>query len=161
MNLKKSILAIIGLGYVGLPLAVEFGKKRSVIGFQIKADSIVDHPFSLYVASKKSNELIVHTYSHLYGLPTTGLRFFTAYGPWGRPDMAQNSPSPFWRASPFRFSITGSIGEISPTSATSSKASFESSTVLPPATPSGTAPSPRPLLAKPPGVFTTSATTVR
>jgi UDP-glucuronate 4-epimerase len=48
----------------------------------------VDHPVSLYAASKKANELIAHTYSHLYGLPATGLRFFTVYGPWGRPDMA-------------------------------------------------------------------------
>ena len=48
----------------------------------------VDHPVSLYAASKKSNELMAHTYSHLYNLPTTGLRFFTVYGPWGRPDMA-------------------------------------------------------------------------
>lgn len=48
----------------------------------------VDHPLSLYAATKKSNELFAHTYSHLYGLPTTGLRFFTVYGPWGRPDMA-------------------------------------------------------------------------
>jgi len=48
----------------------------------------VDHPLSLYAASKKSNELMAHTYSQLYGLPTTGLRFFTVYGPWGRPDMA-------------------------------------------------------------------------
>lgn len=48
----------------------------------------VDHPVSLYAASKKSNELMAHAYSHLYGLPTTGLRFFTVYGPWGRPDMA-------------------------------------------------------------------------
>ena len=48
----------------------------------------VDHPISLYAASKKSNELMAHTYSHLYGIPTTGLRFFTVYGPWGRPDMA-------------------------------------------------------------------------
>ena len=48
----------------------------------------VDHPLSLYAASKKSNELMAHTYSHLYGLATTGLRFFTVYGPWGRPDMA-------------------------------------------------------------------------
>jgi len=48
----------------------------------------VDHPLSLYAASKKSNELMAHTYSHLYELPTTGLRFFTVYGPWGRPDMA-------------------------------------------------------------------------
>ncbi|MDA7723355.1 NAD-dependent epimerase [Pseudomonadales bacterium] len=48
----------------------------------------VDHPLSLYAASKKTNELMAHTYSHLYDLPTTGLRFFTVYGPWGRPDMA-------------------------------------------------------------------------
>lgn len=48
----------------------------------------VDHPLSLYAASKKANELMAHTYSHLYHLPTTGLRFFTVYGPWGRPDMA-------------------------------------------------------------------------
>ena len=48
----------------------------------------VDHPVSLYAASKKANELMAHSYSHLYGLPTTGLRFFTVYGPWGRPDMA-------------------------------------------------------------------------
>jgi UDP-glucuronate 4-epimerase len=51
-------------------------------------DDNVDYPVSLYAATKKSNELIAHSYSHLYGLPTTGLRFFTVYGPWGRPDMA-------------------------------------------------------------------------
>jgi UDP-glucuronate 4-epimerase len=50
--------------------------------------STVDHPVSLYAASKKANELMAHTYSHLFGIPTTGLRFFTVYGPWGRPDMA-------------------------------------------------------------------------
>ena len=48
----------------------------------------VDHPISLYAATKKANELFAHSYSHLYNLPTTGLRFFTVYGPWGRPDMA-------------------------------------------------------------------------
>ena len=52
-----------------------------------EADS-VDHPVSLYAATKKANELMAHTYSHLYAIPTTGLRFFTVYGPWGRPDMA-------------------------------------------------------------------------
>ena len=51
-------------------------------------DQSVDHPVSLYAATKKANELIAHSYSHLYRLPTTGLRFFTVYGPWGRPDMA-------------------------------------------------------------------------
>lgn len=55
----------------------------------------VDHPVSLYAATKKSNELMAHVYSHLFGLPTTGLRFFTVYGPWGRPDM---SPFLFTRA---------------------------------------------------------------
>jgi UDP-glucuronate 4-epimerase len=48
----------------------------------------VDHPVSLYAATKRANELMAHTYSHLFGLPTTGLRFFTVYGPWGRPDMS-------------------------------------------------------------------------
>ena len=48
----------------------------------------IDHPISLYAATKKANELMAHTYSHLYGVPATGLRFFTVYGPWGRPDMA-------------------------------------------------------------------------
>jgi UDP-glucuronate 4-epimerase len=51
----------------------------------------VDHPISLYADTKKANELMAHTYSHLYNLPTTGLRFFTVYGPWGRPDMAYYS----------------------------------------------------------------------
>ena len=51
-------------------------------------DDNVDHPISLYAATKKSNELMAHTYSHLFKIPTTGLRFFTVYGPWGRPDMA-------------------------------------------------------------------------
>ncbi len=51
-------------------------------------DDAIDHPLSLYAATKKANELMAHTYSHLYDLPTTGLRFFTVYGPWGRPDMA-------------------------------------------------------------------------
>ena len=48
----------------------------------------VDHPVSLYAATKKSNELMAHAYSHLFDIPSTGLRFFTVYGPWGRPDMA-------------------------------------------------------------------------
>jgi len=54
----------------------------------LSVEDNVDHPISLYAATKKSDELMAHTYSHLYGLPTTGLRFFTVYGPWGRPDMA-------------------------------------------------------------------------
>lgn len=69
-----------------------YASSSSVYGLNSKtpfatSDS-VDHPVSLYAATKKANELIAHTYSHLYDLPTTGLRFFTVYGPWGRPDMA-------------------------------------------------------------------------
>ncbi len=59
---------------------------NSVMPFSVRHN--VDHPVSLYAATKKSNELMAHTYSHLYGIPSTGLRFFTVYGPWGRPDMA-------------------------------------------------------------------------
>ena len=69
-----------------------FASSSSVYGANTKmpfsVHDNVDHPVSLYAASKKANELMAHTYSHLYGLPTTGLRFFTVYGPWGRPDMA-------------------------------------------------------------------------
>lgn len=69
-----------------------YASSSSVYGLNEKtpfetSDS-VDHPVSLYAATKKSNELMSHSYSHLYGIPTTGLRFFTVYGPWGRPDMA-------------------------------------------------------------------------
>lgn len=69
-----------------------YASSSSVYGNQEKVpfseDDRVDHPISLYAATKKSNELMAHVYSHLYGLSTTGLRFFTVYGPWGRPDMA-------------------------------------------------------------------------
>lgn len=69
-----------------------YASSSSVYGLNEKmpfsTEDNVDHPISLYAASKKSNELMAHTYSHLFGLPTTGLRFFTVYGPWGRPDMA-------------------------------------------------------------------------
>jgi UDP-glucuronate 4-epimerase len=69
-----------------------YASSSSVYGMNAKVpfatSDAVDHPVSLYAATKKANELMAHTYSHLYGLPTTGLRFFTVYGPWGRPDMA-------------------------------------------------------------------------
>ena len=69
-----------------------YASSSSVYGMNKKipfsTDDVVDSPVSLYAATKKANELMAHTYSHLYGLPTTGLRFFTVYGPWGRPDMA-------------------------------------------------------------------------
>lgn len=69
-----------------------YASSSSVYGANTKQpfaeDEAVDHPIALYAATKKANELMAHSYSHLYNLPTTGLRFFTAYGPWGRPDMA-------------------------------------------------------------------------
>lgn len=69
-----------------------FASSSSVYGANTKVpfseQDNVDHPVSLYAATKKSNELIAHVYAHLYGIPVTGLRFFTVYGPWGRPDMA-------------------------------------------------------------------------
>lgn len=69
-----------------------YASSSSIYGTNTKVpfsiDDPVDHPISLYAASKKANELMAHTYSHLFNIPTTGLRFFTVYGPWGRPDMA-------------------------------------------------------------------------
>ena len=69
-----------------------YASSSSVYGGNAKLpfdeDDVVDHPVSLYAATKKANELMAHTYSHLFGIPTTGLRFFTVYGPWGRPDMS-------------------------------------------------------------------------
>ena len=69
-----------------------FASSSSVYGANTKlpfsVQDNVDHPVSLYAASKKANELMAHAYSHLYRIPATGLRFFTVYGPWGRPDMA-------------------------------------------------------------------------
>lgn len=69
-----------------------YGSSSSVYGLNEKipfsTDDVVDHPISLYAATKKTNELMAHTYSHLFGIQTVGLRFFTVYGPWGRPDMA-------------------------------------------------------------------------
>ncbi len=72
--------------------ALSYASSSSVYGLNenqpFSTHDNVDHPISLYAASKKSNELMAHTYSHLFNIPTTGLRFFTVYGPWGRPDMA-------------------------------------------------------------------------
>ena len=74
------------------PAHLVYASSSSVYGgntrMPFSENDAVDHPVSLYAATKKANELMAHTYSHLYGLPTTGLRFFTVYGPWGRPDMA-------------------------------------------------------------------------
>lgn len=80
-----------GCRYTGVEHLV-YASSSSVYGanetMPFSVQDNVDHPVSLYAASKKANELMAHTYSHLYQLPTTGLRFFTVYGPWGRPDMA-------------------------------------------------------------------------
>lgn len=65
-----------------------YASSSSVYGGNRQLPFCEDHPLSLYAATKKANALMAHTYSHLYGLPATGMRFFTVYGPWGRPDMA-------------------------------------------------------------------------
>jgi UDP-glucuronate 4-epimerase len=83
----------------------------------------VDHPVSLYAATKKANELMAHTYSHLFKLPTTGLRFFTVYGPWGRPDMALFLfAKAILEDGRSTSSTTARCGATSPTSTTSPKA---------------------------------------
>lgn len=90
-NLVGFINVLEGCRHSGVHHLV-FASSSSVYGANTKmplsVHDNVDHPISLYAASKKANELMAHTYSHLYDLPTTGLRFFTVYGPWGRPDMA-------------------------------------------------------------------------
>ena len=85
VNLLEACVRTVGVNHF------VFASSSSVYGANTCApfsvEDPVDHPISLYAATKKSNELIAHSYSHLYGLPVTGLRFFTVYGPWGRPDM--------------------------------------------------------------------------
>ena len=69
-----------------------FASSSSVYGLSeqvpFQEDNSTDHPLAMYAASKKANEMMAHSYAHLYDIPSTGLRFFTVYGPWGRPDMA-------------------------------------------------------------------------
>lgn len=90
-NLVGFVNVLEGCRHSGVKHLV-FASSSSVYGSNTKipfaVQDNVDHPISLYAASKKANELMAHTYSYLYSLPTTGLRFFTVYGPWGRPDMA-------------------------------------------------------------------------
>jgi len=118
----------------------------------------VDHPVSLYAATKKANELMAHTYAHLYRLPTTGLRFFTVYGPWGRPDM---SPFIFVKkilaGEGSMYSTMATTNEISPISMTSSKGCCER--VISPLsrTRTTTPPRPTPRAAMRRGVCSTSA----
>ncbi len=90
-NLVGFVNVLEGCRHSGVKHLV-YASSSSVYGSNEKlpfsVEDSVDHPVSLYAATKKANELMAHTYSHLFGLPTTGLRFFTVYGPWGRPDMA-------------------------------------------------------------------------
>lgn len=90
-NLTGTLTVLEGCRHHGVQHLV-YASSSSVYGLNeqmpFKTSDGVDHPVSLYAASKKAGELMAHSYSHLYGLPTTGLRFFTVYGPWGRPDMA-------------------------------------------------------------------------
>ena len=90
-NIKGFLHILEGCRYNNVTNLV-YASSSSVYGsntkIPFKTTDAVDHPLSLYAASKKSNELMAHTYSHLFNIPTTGLRFFTVYGPWGRPDMA-------------------------------------------------------------------------
>jgi UDP-glucuronate 4-epimerase len=90
-NIKGFLNVLEGCRHTRVPHLV-FASSSSVYGLNTKmpfsVHDNVDHPISLYAATKKANELMAHTYSHLYGLPATGLRFFSVYGPWGRPDMA-------------------------------------------------------------------------
>jgi UDP-glucuronate 4-epimerase len=90
-NLLGFVNVLEGCRHAGVGHLV-YASSSSVYGGNVKMpfseDDRVDHPVSLYAATKKANELMAHSYSHLFGLPTTGLRFFTVYGPWGRPDMA-------------------------------------------------------------------------
>ncbi|MCU0647934.1 MAG: NAD-dependent epimerase [Gemmatimonadaceae bacterium] len=90
-NLVGFIHILEGCRHAGVP-HLTYASSSSVYGanttMPFSVHQNVDHPLSLYAATKKANELMAHTYSHLYALPTTGLRFFTVYGPWGRPDMA-------------------------------------------------------------------------
>ena len=110
-----------------------FASSSSVYGANRKLpyseEDPVDHPISLYAGTKKANELMAHSYAHLYGIPCTGLRFFTVYGPWGRPDMAYFSftrdiladkpiflPGQSWKVSRSRYSITARCSGILPIS---------------------------------------------
>ena len=90
-NLVGFLNVLEGCRHAKMPHLV-YASSSSVYGANVEApfsvEHRVDHPVSLYAASKKANELMAHAYSHLYGMPATGLRFFTVYGPWGRPDMA-------------------------------------------------------------------------
>ena len=118
----------------------------------------VDHPLNLYAASKQANEAMAHTYAHLYDLPTTGLRLFTVYGPWGRPDWSTSSSrSPSSSARTSTSTTTATSAATSPTSTTSSRSSCGSTTSRPRPIPTGTTARRTPPAAARHGASTTSA----
>jgi UDP-glucuronate 4-epimerase len=122
----------------------------------------VDHPVSIYAATKKANELMAHTYSHLFGLPTTGLRFFTVYGPWGRPDMALFLfTKAILEGKPIDVFNHGKMKRDFTYVTTSSRASSRPLTTPPSRTPPTTPISPTPAPATCPTGCSTSATTTR
>jgi dTDP-4-dehydrorhamnose reductase len=134
-NLVGFVNILEGCRHSGVPHLI-YASSSSVYGGNTRMpfserDS-VDHPISLYAATKKSNELMAHTYSHLFGSPATGLRFFTVYGPWGRPDMALFL---FTRAilegRPIDVFNHGRMQRDSPTSTTSLRVSYAFSTAQP------------------------------
>ena len=143
-----------------------FASSSSVYGANTKlpfsVQDNVDHPISLYAASKKANELMAHTYSHLYRLPATGLRFFTVYGPWGRPGHGDVSslPRPSSRERRSDCSITATCAAISPSSTMSARRSSALSIVRRRAIRIGPATGPIRRAAPRRGRSTTSATTI-
>ncbi len=117
-NITGTLSVLEGCRHTGVRHLV-YASSSSVYGSNAKlpfsVGDNVDQPVSLYAATKKANELMAHTYSHLYGIPTTGLRFFTVYGPWGRPDMSAVfliHPSYPRRAADQRFPIPDECGAI-------------------------------------------------
>jgi UDP-glucuronate 4-epimerase len=126
-NLEGFINILEGCRHNGCKHPV-FASSSSVYGANTKlpfsVQDNVDHPISLYATSKKANELMAHSYSHLYRIPATGLRFFTVYGPWGRPDIAMFIlPKPFSPASRSSCLTMEGCGVISPISMTSARRS--------------------------------------
>ena len=106
-------------------------RRRSTVqtrSMPLRTSDNTDHPLNLYGATKKANELMAHGYAHLFGLPTTGLRFFTVYGPWGRPDMAMwLFTAAIMDGAPSGSSTTAECGATSPTSTMSPRPSCVSS----------------------------------
>jgi nucleoside-diphosphate-sugar epimerase len=161
---QSNLVGHLNLLEIGRHRGVEhmvYASSSSVYGGNEKlpfsVDDRVDHPLSLYAATKKADELMSETYAHLYRLPLTGLRFFTVYGPWGRPDMMMwIFTRKILAGEPIRCSTTAICTAISPTSTISSPASWRASTTRRPMMAR-----PRPAAASSRTGSTTSATTAR